>query len=108
MSLVRQVKPTCKAISKGYCHTAAESPGLAGQHLACNFLGEATSCLCKNQPYPVHQEVALQDEGMATVKELVQQEDWFCTIDLKDAYLSVAVNKEHRRYLRFMWAGKTF
>lgn len=47
-------------------------------------------------------------EGMTTVKELVQKEDWFCTIDLKDAYLSVAVNKDHRKYLRFMWAGKTF
>ena len=34
-------------------------------------------------------------EGMATVKELVQWEDWFCTINLKDANLSVAVNKEH-------------
>ena len=47
-------------------------------------------------------------EGMMTVKELVQKQDRFCTIDLKDAYLSVAVSKDHRKYLRFIWKRKTF
>ena len=46
-------------------------------------------------------------EGLPTVKELLQRDDWLCTMDLKDAYLSVAVAQEHRKYLRFVWEGKT-
>ena len=47
-------------------------------------------------------------EGMMTVKELVLKQDWFCTMDLKDVYLSVAIRRDHRKYLRFIWEGKTF
>ena len=43
-----------------------------------------------------------------TVKGLVLKQDWFCTIDLKDAYLSVATCRDHRKYLRFIWEGKIF
>ena len=32
-----------------------------------------------------------------------RQGDFMCKIDLKDAYLSVLMNKSHRKYLPFMW-----
>ena len=43
-----------------------------------------------------------------TVKELVLKQDWFCKIDLKDVYLSVAICRDLRKYLRFIWEWKTF
>ena len=46
-------------------------------------------------------------EGLPAVKELLQRDDWLCTMDLKDAYLSVAVVQDHRKFLRFTWEGKT-
>ena len=36
-------------------------------------------------------------------RNLLQVSDWICSIDLKDAYLSVSISQEHRRYLRFTW-----
>ena len=36
-------------------------------------------------------------------KDLLRKDDWMASIDLKDAYLSVAVWEGHCRYLRFMW-----
>ena len=47
-------------------------------------------------------------EGLPAVKELLRKDDWLCTMDLKDAYLSVAVAQEHRKYLRFTWEDETF
>lgn len=35
-------------------------------------------------------------EGLSTLKELIQEGDWMCTIDLKDGYLSVPVAREHQ------------
>ena len=42
-------------------------------------------------------------ESLSMMKDLLRQDDWMASIDLKDAYLSVAVWEGHRRYLRFMW-----
>ena len=41
------------------------------------------------------------------LKDLLLENDWMASIDLKDAYLLVAVT-EHRRYLRFVWAEQTY
>ena len=47
-------------------------------------------------------------EGSGMIKDLLRKGDWMCTLDLKDAYLSVAIVQEHRRFLRFMWNGRIF
>ena len=47
-------------------------------------------------------------EGVVLLKSLVQQGDWMVSIDLKDAYLSVVVAEEHRRYLRFQWEHQLY
>ena len=38
-------------------------------------------------------------EGIHKVKELLGEGDWMCSVDLKDAYLSVAIAEHHRRFL---------
>jgi len=47
-------------------------------------------------------------EGASMIKDLLQQGDWMCSLDLKDAYLAVPIAKEHRKYLRFLWSGRIF
>jgi len=47
-------------------------------------------------------------EGLSSVKELLQPSDWLSTVDQKDAYLLVAIVKEHKKFLRFVWQGRTF
>lgn len=42
-------------------------------------------------------------ESLSIMRDLLRQQDWMVSIDLKDAYLSVAIWEVHQRYLRFMW-----
>ena len=46
-------------------------------------------------------------EGIQMVKELLRKDDWMVSIDLKNAYLSVPVASDHRKYLRFKWKEQT-
>ena len=45
-------------------------------------------------------------EGLHTVKELLQSNDWMTSIDLKSAYLQVGINPRHQRLLTFQWREK--
>ncbi len=48
---------------------------------------------------------------MFTIPIIVSQiryEDWFVTIDLKDAYFHVSIIPSHRKFLRFAFGGETF
>lgn len=47
-------------------------------------------------------------EGSGMIKDLLQTGDWMSTLDLKDAYLSVSVTQEHRKYLRFIWDDRMY
>ena len=47
-------------------------------------------------------------EGSEMIKDLLRTEDWMCTLDLKDAYLSVAVVQENWKFMRFMWDRKIY
>ena len=47
-------------------------------------------------------------EGAGMLRNLLQTSDWMCSIDLKDAYLSVGIFQGHRQYLRFTWMGSTY
>ncbi len=48
---------------------------------------------------------------MLTIKQVVAQirfEDWFVTIDLKDAYFHISILPQHRKFLRFALGGKAY
>ncbi len=48
---------------------------------------------------------------MLTIKQIMSQitsEDWFVTIDLKDAYFHVSILPQHRKFLRFTFGGKAY
>ncbi len=48
---------------------------------------------------------------MLTLRQVVSQirsEDWFVTIDLKDAYFHVSIRPCHRKFLRFAFGGKAY
>ena len=46
--------------------------------------------------------------SIQTALNMMRPECWMGSIDLKDAYYSVPVAEEHRKYLRFRWFGKLF
>ncbi len=48
---------------------------------------------------------------MLTLRQIVSQirfEDWFVTIDLKDAYFHISILPYHRKFLRFAFGGKAY
>ncbi|XP_048024136.1 LOW QUALITY PROTEIN: uncharacterized protein LOC125253920 [Megalobrama amblycephala] len=48
---------------------------------------------------------------MLTLRQIVSQirsEDWFVTIDLKDAYFHISILPHHRKFLRFAFGGKVY
>ncbi len=48
---------------------------------------------------------------MLTVRQIVPQirsEDWFVTIDLKDAYFHISILPYHRKFLRFAFGGRAY
>ena len=47
-------------------------------------------------------------ENLDTVRFTIRQDDWCAKIDLKDAYLTVPIWKGHRKFLQFLWKGRTF
>ena len=44
-------------------------------------------------------------EGIHMLRDLLKQDDYLVKIDLKDAYLTVPIWKDHQKYLRFLWKG---
>jgi hypothetical protein len=47
-------------------------------------------------------------ENIGMLRDMLQEGDWMVKIDLKDAYFTVPMAKETRKFLRFRWGGKTF
>ena len=42
-------------------------------------------------------------EGLHMLKDLLQEGDYMCKLDLKDAYFTVPMNRESKKFLRFQW-----
>ena len=47
-------------------------------------------------------------EGIQTFKSLVKRGDWLVKVDLTDAYFSVSIHQDHRRFLCFTLGEKTY
>lgn len=47
-------------------------------------------------------------EDYRTVLKLITDSCYFTSIDLKDAYFSLTIKKDHRKYLRFRFENKTY
>ncbi len=48
---------------------------------------------------------------MITLKQILSHiptEDWFCSLDLKDAYFHIQIAPHHRRFLRFAFEGVAY
>ena len=42
------------------------------------------------------------------LKDLLQEGDYMCKIDLRDAYFTITINKKYRKDLRFKWEGTLY
>jgi len=47
-------------------------------------------------------------EDYRTVCNLLKQDDFLATLDLKDAYHLIPVHEKHCKYLRFIWKGSLY
>ena len=54
------------------------------------------------------EQVHFKMESLAMMRNLLRQDDWMASIDLKDAYLWVTIWEDCRKYLRFQWQGRTY
>ena len=46
-----------------------------------------------------------KQEHFKIVLELIQENDFFCSVDLQDAYFSVPIHPDYQKYLKFTWKG---
>ena len=47
-------------------------------------------------------------EGIHTLKSLLRKGDWLVKVDLKDAYFSIPISRQHRRFLCFQFNNKLY
>ena len=47
-------------------------------------------------------------ETVQSVLSAIRQNDWMCSVDLKDAYLQVPIHQDSRKYLRFVTSQGAF
>ena len=47
-------------------------------------------------------------EGIHTLKSLLRKGDWLVKVDLKDAYFSILISRQHRRFLCFQFKNKLY
>ena len=47
-------------------------------------------------------------EGIHNLKDLLQPGNWLAKVDLKDAFFTVPMHHQYRKYLRFTFQGKTY
>ena len=49
-----------------------------------------------------------KQETFNIVLDLIQENDFFTSIDLQDAYFAVPIHKDYRKFLKFSWNGQLF
>ncbi|CAC5367588.1 unnamed protein product [Mytilus coruscus] len=49
-----------------------------------------------------------KQEHLSFVLDVIQRDDYLTSIDLTDAYFSISINNDFKKYLRFMWKGHLY
>ena len=49
-----------------------------------------------------------QMENLSSIKTLLNPGDWMTKLDLRDAYLTVAIDPQSQKFLRFIWKDKIY
>lgn len=49
-----------------------------------------------------------KQETFSVILDLIQENDFFTSIDLKDAYFSIPVHEDFQKFLKFIWEGQLF
>ena len=47
-------------------------------------------------------------EGLHLLRDLLQEGDYMCKIDLRNAYFIKPINQKYRKYLKFKWEGTLY
>ena len=47
-------------------------------------------------------------EGLKQVRDWIQKDAWFCSMDLKDAFLHIPIRQSSQKFLRFQWLGSLY
>ena len=47
-------------------------------------------------------------EGLHCLEFLLEQNDFLCKIDLKDAYFAICLSKQSSKYVRLKWSGNVY
>ena len=47
-------------------------------------------------------------DTLHTIANLMTQNCFMASVDLKDAYYSIRIHKTYRKYLKFIWEGKLY
>lgn len=50
----------------------------------------------------------LKIKGVSVMKGMVRKKDYFTKIELQDAYLTIPIHSDDRKFLQFMWEGSLF
>ncbi|KAL8602813.1 hypothetical protein ACOMHN_061047 [Nucella lapillus] len=53
-------------------------------------------------------DIKFRMESTSSIRESIRSGDWAAPIDLEDAYFHIHIAQAHRKYLRFVWRGRTF
>lgn len=49
-----------------------------------------------------------KQETLSSVLANISRNDYFCSIDLSDAYFSISIHEECKKYLKFVWRGQLY
>ncbi len=122
----RQGSPdSSKQSLEGFCATAGTFlPPTKGSNRGSTSVGHETKIFqplrtkeerrstthsgpASSEPLPLQRE--FQDVDVEDVIMFqIQVGDWFVTVDLKDAYFSIQVVQQHRKFLRFAFGGNAY
>ncbi|CAL8101581.1 unnamed protein product [Orchesella dallaii] len=47
-------------------------------------------------------------KSITMLRDILRKGMWMCKLDLKDAYFTIPVKHEHRKFLQFEWGGVTY
>ena len=56
--------------------------------------------------FTFHQHIKMEE--IHTARKLLRVNDWMARIDLNDAYFSVLIAEQHRKFLRFCWEQRSY